>query len=35
MKKKEAFPGWDKWKEICKEGIECKVLINKKGNGRR
>ncbi|SFD03645.1 HD domain-containing protein [Butyrivibrio sp. YAB3001] len=32
MKKKEAFPGWDKWKEICKEGIECKVLINKKGN---
>lgn len=32
MKKTEAFPGWDAWKEIHKEGLECAVLFTRKGN---
>ncbi len=32
MKKTRDFPGWDKWKSLNREGMECKVLITKKGN---
>lgn len=32
MKKNEAFPGWDKWKETNKKGMECAVSIVKRGN---
>ncbi len=32
MKKKESFPGWDKWRELNKEGMEYSVLFMKKGN---
>jgi len=32
MKKKEDFHGWDKWKEKNKEGFECFVLFEKRGN---
>ncbi len=32
MKKTEDFPGWDKWKEINKEGMECEVSIERKGD---
>lgn len=32
MKKKESFPGWDKWREINKEGLEYSVLFMKRGN---
>ncbi|MCR4787781.1 MAG: HD domain-containing protein [Lachnospiraceae bacterium] len=32
MKRKESFPGWEEWKRINREGIECKVVFRKKGN---
>lgn len=32
MKKGRAFPGWDKWKEINKEGMEVEVYLEKKGS---
>ena len=32
MKKSDDFPGWDKWKERCKEGMEFEVRFRKKGN---
>ena len=32
MKKNTSFPGWDKWKEKFKAGIECSVHIVKKGS---
>ena len=32
MKKMESFPGWDSWKESCREGIECEVSFERKGN---
>ena len=32
MKKSDSFPGWDKWKESCKEGMEFEVRFRKKGN---
>ncbi len=32
MKKKEDFPGWEAWKESNKEGVECQVTMEKKGN---
>ena len=32
MKKTEDFPGWDKWKEINKEGLECEVSVERKGD---
>ncbi len=32
IKKKEVFPGWGKWKETNKKGMECVVSIVKKGN---
>ncbi len=31
MKKTDAFTGWDKWKEICKAGMECEIRLKKKG----
>ena len=32
VKKTEQFPGWDKWKEINKDGMECEVDIVRKGD---
>ena len=32
MKKTENFPGWDSWKEKCREGIECEVSFERRGN---
>lgn len=32
MKKKEEFKGWDDWKEINKNGVECSALFLKRGN---
>ena len=32
MKKNSEFPGWDQWKKINKEGMECSVRLVKKGN---
>ncbi|MCR4849884.1 MAG: HD domain-containing protein [Lachnospiraceae bacterium] len=32
MKKGLSFPGWDKWKEINKEGLEVEVYLEKKGD---
>ena len=32
MKKKKDFSGWEKWKEKTKEGVECSVLLLKRGN---
>ncbi len=32
MKKKDNFPGWEAWKEKNKEGVECEVTLEKKGN---
>lgn len=32
MKKKDTFPGWEDWKEQNKEGVECEVTFERKGN---
>ena len=32
VEKKSGFLGWDKWKEMCKKGIDCDVLLKRKGN---
>lgn len=32
VKTTPEFPGWEKWKEINKEGMECEVSLEKKGN---
>ena len=32
MKKTEDFPGWDGWKERNKEGLDCEVTLERKGN---
>ena len=32
MKKTSLFPGWDEWKRINKEGMECSVKLVKKGS---
>ncbi|MCR5507961.1 MAG: HD domain-containing protein [Lachnospiraceae bacterium] len=32
MKKNDDFPGWDTWKAVNKEGMECSVEFVKKGN---
>ena len=32
MKKTDEFPGWDAWKEINKDGLECEVAMNRKDN---
>lgn len=32
MKKKPEFPGWEEWKKINKEGVECQVTFEKKGS---
>lgn len=32
MKKTKSFPGWDDWKEALKEGVECEVAFERKGN---
>ncbi len=31
MKKTADFPGWEEWKERNKEGLECKILFERKG----
>ncbi len=32
MKRKDSFPGWEAWKEINKEGLECEISFERKGN---
>ena len=32
MKRDDSFPGWDKWKEVCKAGMECELSVRKKGH---
>ncbi len=32
MKKGSSFPGWDKWKEINKEGMDVELYLEKKGD---
>lgn len=32
MKKKDDFPGWEEWKEKNKKGIDCEVVIERKGS---
>ncbi len=32
MKKRDNFPGWEDWKEQNKEGVECEVTFERKGN---
>ena len=32
MRKTNRFPGWDKWKSMNKEGMECSVHFAKKGS---
>lgn len=32
MKREDNFVGWEKWKQLNKEGYECKVYFRKKGN---
>ncbi|MCR5356287.1 MAG: HD domain-containing protein [Lachnospiraceae bacterium] len=32
MKKTDDFPGWDRWKELNSEGVECTVTFERKGN---
>jgi len=31
MKKLDEFPGWDAWKELHKAGLECSVLVARRG----
>lgn len=32
MKRESEFPGWDSWKSINKQGMECEVFFRQKGN---
>lgn len=32
MKKTKDFPGWDVWKEKNKEGLDCEVFLEKRGD---
>ena len=32
MKKKDDFPGWEVWNDTNKDGMECEVFLEKKGN---
>ena len=32
MKKTKDFPGWEIWKEKNKEGLDCEIYIEKRGN---
>ena len=32
IEKNEKFPGWDSWKDLCKQGMECEVVLRKRGN---
>ena len=32
MKKSARFPGWENWKEKNKQGLECVVEAERKGN---
>ncbi len=32
MKRTDDFPGWEAWKEANKKGLNCEVLIERKGN---
>ncbi len=32
MKKEPEFPGWEKWKEVNRSGMECEVNVERKGN---
>ncbi|MCR4947123.1 MAG: HD domain-containing protein [Lachnospiraceae bacterium] len=32
MKRKDSFPGWDEWKKININGIDCELSVEKKGD---
>ena len=32
MKRKNEFPGWDKWREINQRGMDCRVTFERRGN---
>ena len=32
MKKNADFPGWEAWKELHKEGLECRVEFSRRGD---
>ncbi|MBR4759390.1 MAG: HD domain-containing protein [Lachnospiraceae bacterium] len=32
MERKKEFPGWEVWKEVSKKGIECNLILEKKGD---
>ncbi len=32
MKRSSEFPGWERWKEINREGFECEVFAERRGN---
>ena len=32
MKKQDTFPGWEAWKEINRRGLDCEILLERKGN---
>ena len=32
MKRRDSFPGWEAWKEANKEGLDCEIVFERKGN---
>lgn len=32
VERKEAFPGWDSWMRVNKQGMECEAIIRRKNN---
>ncbi|MBQ3797775.1 MAG: HD domain-containing protein [Butyrivibrio sp.] len=32
MKRKDSFPGWEAWKEKNREGLDCEISFERKGN---
>ena len=32
VKRTDEFPGWEEWKRINKEGLECELALRKKGD---
>ncbi|MCR5251649.1 MAG: HD domain-containing protein [Lachnospiraceae bacterium] len=32
MKRSDDFGGWESWKTVCKEGMECEIRLRRKGN---
>ena len=32
IKKKEEFPGWEKWKKVNQKGMDCEVSLEKRSD---